>query len=326
MTSSVVSGLARSRRAVDLVEQERPVLVGDAGVGIVDTGVGGADHRPSTHRDDVEQPAGVVEERQHPPVRGELVDDQMDALGVHDAVLGAQAERLVDAVEVRSGGVDQHLGVAAELASGLAVAQLRMPATAVSFGAGQFDVVRGDGTEVHRGADEAEHEPGVVVLEDGVGVLDAAAHVAGVDDRFEPFDALGAERSGRVGLERADPPVRERTDGRQPRRERRRPPHGREEPDLGDVRRIGPHQPIAALAELADQQELVVLEVLEPAPDEVRRFLAGLAGEIASIDQGHLRAAGGQRSRGDGAVDAAADDEHVEGPAVELVHVGRAQP
>ena len=53
---------------VDLLEQERPVVVVDGGERGVDPGVGRPDHRPAPHRDHVEQALGVVEEREHPIV------------------------------------------------------------------------------------------------------------------------------------------------------------------------------------------------------------------------------------------------------------------
>ena len=95
---------------VDLSEQEVPVLVGDLGVRSVDPGIGGADHRSPSHRNDVEQTPGVVEEGQDPLVLGELRDDEVDALRVHDAMIGLRPEILVECVDERSGGVDDHPG------------------------------------------------------------------------------------------------------------------------------------------------------------------------------------------------------------------------
>ena len=90
MMSSTVSGRLEIEPSVDLLEQERAVVVVDRGERGVDPGVGRADHRTTAHRDHVEQPLRVVEERQHPvvPRRRESGHDQVDALRVDDAVVG----------------------------------------------------------------------------------------------------------------------------------------------------------------------------------------------------------------------------------------------
>ena len=65
---------------VDLLEQELAVFVRDLGERRLHTSVGGANNRTPTHGDHVEQPAGVVEERQYSVVGCQLVDDQVDSL------------------------------------------------------------------------------------------------------------------------------------------------------------------------------------------------------------------------------------------------------
>ena len=101
-------GLRQVEALVDLVEEELAVLVGDLGVRGVDARVGGADDRATAHRDDVEEALGVVEEGEHAVVAGrrEARDDEVDALGVDDAVLGAQVPGLVEVVDERAGRVD----------------------------------------------------------------------------------------------------------------------------------------------------------------------------------------------------------------------------
>ena len=91
--STMFRRLGQVEAGVDLLEEEVAVLVGDLGVRVVDPGVRGADDRPSAHGDDVEQALRVAEEREHAvvPRRRESRDDEVDALGVHDAVVRRQA-------------------------------------------------------------------------------------------------------------------------------------------------------------------------------------------------------------------------------------------
>ena len=65
-----------------------PVLGGHLWRQLLLARVGGTDARLGTHRDDEEQPAVVGEEREHPPVRGDAVDEEVDALGVDVVVRG----------------------------------------------------------------------------------------------------------------------------------------------------------------------------------------------------------------------------------------------
>ena len=121
-----------------------------------------------------------------------------------------------------------------------------------------------------------------------------------------------AQQPRATGPEPADRPVGRGAERGEPRRVGRRLVERGEERQLGDVVGVGLHQPVPGLAQLAHEQELVVLEVLEAAPHEVRRLLAGERGEVAAVDERHRRAPAGQRRRRHGTVDAAADDEHVE--------------
>ena len=63
---------------------------------------------------------------------------------------------------------------------------------------------------------------------------------------------------------------------------------------------------------LADQPELEMLEVAQPAVDQLGAPLRGRRGDVALLDQEHLEAAPGGIARDAGAVDAGADDEEIE--------------
>ena len=168
----------------------------------------------------------------------------------------------------------------------------RHPAVADAVGADQFDVVGGCGAGLDRRAHEREHEPGVVVDEVGVLVLDPAD--GGWWCRSPVPRALirsaSNSRGGRVpnnpdrpvggGAEAGEPRSRTATMWSSVARKR----------DLLDVVGVGLHQPVARAAEPEHERELVVLEVLEAAPHEVRRLLAGEAAEVAAVDQRHRRA------------------------------------
>ena len=81
---------------------------------------------------------------------------------------------LVDRIDERPGGVDDDLCGAREGGACVDVAQVDVPASALSSGALERHVVGACGPGVQRRADEPEDEPGVVVHDVGVGVLDAA--------------------------------------------------------------------------------------------------------------------------------------------------------
>ena len=308
---------------VDLPEQELAVLVGDLGERLVDPGVGGADDRTPAHRDDVEQALRVVEERQHALVLagGEPRHHEVNALRVHDLVVGAGAPRLVQLVDERPRRVDddpRHGGVGG---AGVGVAQLGTPPVALPRGADQFDVVGGRRTGLERRSDEREHESRIVVDEVRVAVLDAATHRVGVDGRLVALDGLLAQNARRARAELADGPVTECAQPREPWRVRRGLVEAGEEADLLDVVGIRLHQPVARAAQLEHERELVVLEVLEATPHQVRRLLAGERAEVAAVDECHGGATARQRRGRHGAVDAATHDQHVERSAVDASQV-----
>ena len=319
--------LVEIEASVDLLEQERAVGVVDLTERRIDTCVGGADDAAPAHRDDVEQPLGVVEEREHALVivGGEAGDDEMDALRVHDAVIGAHAPLLVQPVDEGSGGVDDDLGAALEFLARIDVAQMSVPPVAVTSGRHQLDVVGSGGTGFDGRPDEREHEPGVVVDEVGVAVLDGSAHARGVDGRLFDLGLLGAEQARVTCPEHADAPIPDGAERGEPRRIWRGLVETGEEADLLDVVGVRLHQPVARPAQLEHQRQLVVLEILEPAPHQVGRLLAGEAAEVAPVHQGHLGAPTGQGSGGDGAVDAASHHQDVERAVAKTIDVRRAR-
>jgi hypothetical protein len=85
-----------------------------------------------------------------------------------------------------------------------------------------------------------------------------------------------------------------------------------QETDFLDGGRKAVQQFVTRLAQAGDESELVTLHVLDSAPHEVGRLLAGETGKVARVDQRHARAARRQRRRGDRAIDAADDDQHLE--------------
>ena len=161
---------------VDLTDEEVAVLVGDRGVGIIDPGVGGADDRPTPHRDDVEESLRIVEEGEDPVVAtpGEPRHDEMDPLREDDPMVGLGAPRGVQLVDEGTGRVHDHPRGAGELLAGLDVAQGRDPPVGEPLGGDQLDVVGSRRPGLEGRANEGEDETRVVVDQVGVLVLDAA--------------------------------------------------------------------------------------------------------------------------------------------------------
>jgi len=80
------------------------------------------------------------------------------------------------------------------------------------------------------------------------------------------------------------------------------------------VRRIRPTgSPRKTAACLEHEGELVVLEIAQAAVDQLRRLAAGAAREVALLDHRDQEPAHGRVAGDARAVDAAADDEEVEG-------------
>ena len=182
MMSARVNGVFRVELGVDVGENEIAIVVGDLGVGTVDQRVGGADAGSRSHGNDEEQPTVGGEQRQHPLVRGELIDDQVHALGEDVVVLGLLPRQRVVGVDERSGGVDQRLRADLERAAGDHIAGLRHPGPVDALRAFGGDIIGGDAAVVQRRADELEDEPGIVVMQVGVGILEAADRPVDVED------------------------------------------------------------------------------------------------------------------------------------------------
>src|SRR6185503_1395481 len=72
-------------------------------------------------------------------------------------------------------------------------------------------------------------------------------------------------------------------------------------------------EPFALAHGLEHQPHVALLEVAEPTVDELRGAARGPAGEIAALDQRGSEPAHRRVTRDAGPVDAAADDEQVEG-------------
>ena len=77
-----------------------------------------------------------------------------------------------------------------------------------------------------------------------------------------------------------------------------------------DVRRIA-QQHLALGERLADQGELVVLQIAQPAMDQLGGRRRGVRGEVVLLAQHDAATAPGEITRDAGTVDAAAHDEHV---------------
>ena len=81
---------------------------------------------------------------------------------------------------------------------------------------------------------------------------------------------------------------------------------------LDQVRREAGHVELALEQRLADQAEVELLEVAQPAVEELRGPAGGARGQVAGLHEGHRQTAGRRVESGAGADDAAADHHHVE--------------
>ncbi len=77
-----------------------------------------------------------------------------------------------------------------------------------------------------------------------------------------------------------------------------------------DVRR-GLEQALALEKGLADEPELVIFEISQPAVDQLRAGRGGVAGEVALFAQNHRQTAAHRIARDARPVDAAADDKEI---------------
>src|SRR5207248_2565726 len=144
---------------------------------------------------------------------------------------------------------------------------------------------------------------------------------AGVDHGLVALDVRGREEPGGAGEEPSDRPVEESAQPELEAAVAEAARDGGEEANLLDGARIRADEAVAGAAELADESELVRLQVLDPAPGEIRGLLRRDRSEIAAFDQRHSCSTRRQRRGRHGAVYAAAEDEDVEPLFGELVQV-----
>ena len=168
---------------VDVVQYEVNVRVSDAGVCIVNRGIGRAYAGAHAHRNGEEQAPVVGKEGQHAFHRRQSRHDQMHALGQHMAMLRALAGQLVVCIDKRPGRVDQRPGADRDRLPA-AVTGLRHPVAVCARGTQRLHIVGRNAATVERRADEIEHEARIVVVQKGIRIFHAAGAVRRLDDGF----------------------------------------------------------------------------------------------------------------------------------------------
>ena len=138
----------------------------------------------------------------------QAIDDQMDAFGEGMVMLRLLPGQRVVLVGERAGRVDQHSRPYLERRTIDHIAGLGDPkALFVPCAPERLDVVRRGAAAVHRRANEAEYELGVVVVEVSVRVLEAADPLVDCDDRFLASHLLFGEKPGWPGEAVPEKPV-----------------------------------------------------------------------------------------------------------------------
>jgi hypothetical protein len=166
------------------------------------------------------------------------------------------------------------------------------------------------------------HDPGAAarrvarVEDDEPGIVDAAIGIgeAAAEDPLHPgaplagkIDTLGGGQRGAA----AEMVVEEETEADHPGRAPRRLIRHDEAERAHQMRRDA--QKDLALGErFAHEAELVMLEITQPAMDELGGGRGRAAGEIVALGERDGEAAAGGVARDPGAVDAAADDEKID--------------
>ena len=322
------------QRAVDGADQVVDVLGG--ALGVVDVavvvGVGRADVGDRALAADPAVGAGPRHDEDRPPVLGHghdggdvvahLVprDGDVDALGRPDGVGAAALLQRPHVVGPHAGGVDDDPGrdldgavAGVDERAGDAVARAPQP--------GHAGVVDDDGAEVERrGPRHGQREPGVVglgvVVEVGPGqaVVERGHVGAGRVPAQPPVPLADAQAAGEVVHPHGGP---------------ERPGHllgddallaGEHRDEEGqDLDQVGgvAQQALALVQRLVDEAHVAVLQVAQPAVDELGRLGRRARGEVVPLDQRGAQAAGRGVERHAGAGDAAADDEHVEDAGAE---------
>ena len=227
----------------------------------------------------------------------------------------------IQLIDIGPGRIDQHLAADLEMPSGHAVPRLHPPFACPVPQFQRLDVICRKTAMVQCRTDEAEDKARVVVEQVGVRVLESRGAVDRVDDRLHGPDGAGTQVAGGAGVAPSDQPVQPGPGPKHHRMVTETAGNRGQKPNLPDGGGKTSHQFVARPAQLRHEAELVTFHVLDPAPDQVGRMLAGQSGEIPGINQANLRAAGRQCRSAHGAVDAATDDQHVQGAAAKRVDV-----
>ena len=231
MMSRGDKGVCRSRRSLIWLSR-KSVAHRHIRVRIADPIISCPDHRSGAHRDHVEQPLGVVEECQYPFVLRQPRHDQVDALGEHDLVLGSDAVRVIDRIHERAGGVDDDLGLGGEFLTRVDIASFARATYHLHAWPNQTTHSSRRSRQSSTRNDEPEHEPGIVVDDVRVGILDAAQQIIRAHDRLVLGDLLRRQHARCFGEPVADQPVARRAQTREPRLEWGVLVEGGHEPDL----------------------------------------------------------------------------------------------
>ena len=153
--------------------------------------------------------------------------------------------------------------------------------------------------------------PGVV--DDGVEIADAADQRSALQARRQSQRArAGQMLLGGNGFRAAELVIKQ--DARRHVRPFP-PPLGQREQErqrLDQMRRQRGQRQLALMQRFADQPELQLLEVAQPAVEHLRAAAGGAGGEVAGLDERHLEPAGGRVQGGARPDHAAADDDDVE--------------
>jgi len=114
--------------------------------------------------------------------------DQVYALGQQVVITGVDATESIVFVDKGAGRVDQDFRANRESFTAHLVLYLGLPvAGVVALGAIGGDIVRRDATLVHRAAHEIEYETRIVIVQKGVGILDAGFAGVNIDQGFTFF-------------------------------------------------------------------------------------------------------------------------------------------
>ena len=209
-----------------------------------------------------------------------------------------------------AGGIDQGAGVDRAARAGLAADELGLPA-AVDRGARRCRRVRVRITAPRSAASSAFRTTRRASSTQQSEYSNAFAKVL---RSGRPSGAVRKVERARAGqpLAAAEMVVEEQAEADQPGRALLRAVRQHEAHRPDDVRGRG-QQHLALDQRLAHQPELVVLEIAQAAMHQLAAARRGARGEVVLLAQQHRQAAAGGIARDAGAVDAAADDQEVDG-------------